>query len=132
MKNIIDRSEKNILKSSEILITSLGWIYLIGQITQLVLTVILWGLGTFYLGETILSDPSTIYIFVFTTFVAIIWITLSMWWGNYNFKKFAHLNRRTFPQDTTAEEVSFVTKLNVSEILKLQNQKEIILEKTIV
>ncbi|MDF2590966.1 MAG: pgaD [Clostridia bacterium] len=53
-------------------------------------------------------------------------------WGAYNYRKYAHLNRRTFPKDVTSSGIDSHFGLHPFEVLEMQNSKITVLEKTIV
>lgn len=129
---IIDGKQKNMTKMSEIIITIMGWIYVLGQLMQLITTILLWLFGMFYLKETVFSDSKTLFTFFFTIIIALIWVIMSMLWGRYNYKKYAHLKRRTFPKDTTVNDIGNLLNLDVEIIKDMQNTKNIVLEETIV
>lgn len=130
--NIIDGKQKKTTKMSEKIITTMGWIYVLGQLIQLIITIILWLFGMFYLKETVFSDSKTLFTLFFTIIVALIWLIVSILWGRYNYKKYAHLKRRTFPKDTTINDISNLLDLDVKIIEEMQNTKNIVLEETIV
>lgn len=75
---------------------------------------------------------TTIHTFIITLVIAISGLILMYFWGGYNYKRYAHLRRRKFPKDVTKGEIERYFNLPSSTIEKMQNDKIIILEKTIV
>lgn len=133
--NIIDGLQKRIIKILEKLITTIGWLFMLGYIFQILLSVVLWlfNLSNFYHKLFILDNiQTTIHILMITVAIAMCAFILMYFWGEYNYKRYAHLNRRKFPQDVTNDEIELYFGLSSSLVEKMQNDKVIILEKTIV
>lgn len=141
--NIIDGLQKKSIRILEILVTSIGWLimlyYIIKTILSIILGILLFiifrslNLSNFYNKLFTLGDViTTIYTFIITIVIAGIGFILMYFWGRYNYKRYAHLRRRKFPKDVTKDEVKLYFNLPSLTIEKMQNDKIIILEKTIV
>jgi len=133
--NIIDGLQKKTIRRLEILITTIGWLVMLFYIIQTLLSIVVWSfnLSNFYNKLFTSSDVSTtIHTFIITIFIASGSFILMYFWGKYNYKKYAHLRRRKFPKVVTNDEIESYFNLPSSTIEKMQNDKIIILEKTIV
>lgn len=133
--NIIDGMQKKAIRIVERIITIIGWIFMLGYIFQILLSIILWifNLSNFYNELFILDNiKTTIHTFIITVTIAIGVLVLIYSWGKYNYKKYAHLKRRKFPDDVTNDKIAIYFDLPLSLIKKMQNDKIIVLEKTIV
>lgn len=133
--NIIDGLQKRTIKILEKLITTIGWLFMLGYIFQILLSIVCWlfNLSNFYHKLFVLDNiQTTIHILTITVAIAICIFILIYFWGKYNYKRYAHLNRRKFPQDVTNDEIELYFGLSSSLVEKMQNDKVIILEKTIV
>lgn len=133
--NIIDGLQKRSIKIIEKVVTVIGWLLMLGYIFQIVLSILLWSfnLSNFYNELFVLDNlRATINTFLITASISVGVFILIFFWGKYNFKKYAHLRRRKFPEDTTIEKVAEHFDLPISLIEEMQNDKVIELEKTIV
>ncbi|EKQ54363.1 MULTISPECIES: poly-beta-1,6-N-acetyl-D-glucosamine biosynthesis protein PgaD [unclassified Clostridium] len=141
--NIIDGLQKKGIRILEILITTVGWLimlyYIIQTLSSMIflslLYIVFWSfnLPNFYNKLFTLSDVSiTMYTFMITIVIASSSFILIYFWGKYNYKRYAHLRRRKFPKAVTEEEIERYFNLPSSTIEKMQNDKIIILDKTIV
>ncbi len=133
--NIIDGFQKKTIKRLEQIITTLGWIIMLGYIIQSLLSILLWlfNLSNFYNKLFILDNvQATIRVFIITIIFSFFFSIIIYLWQKYNYKKFAHLRRRTFPQNVTTNEIELYFDLPPSLVEKMQNDNIIILEKTIV
>jgi poly-beta-1,6-N-acetyl-D-glucosamine biosynthesis protein PgaD len=133
--NIIDGLQNKIVKKIEKLITTIGWLIMLGYVLQTVLSIIFWifNLSNFYHKLFIFGNIEiTVHTFLITFTIAICIFLLLYLWGRYNYKRYAHINRRTFPKDVTSDEIALYFGLKSSLVEKMQNDKIIILEKTIV
>jgi poly-beta-1,6-N-acetyl-D-glucosamine biosynthesis protein PgaD len=141
--NIIDGLQKKSIRILEILITTIGWLIMLYYIIQTLLSIILfsllytvlWSLNLpdFYNKLSSLDDVSAlIHIFIITIVIAGSFFILMYFWGRYNYKRYAHLRRRKFPKDVTQEEIEIYFNLPSLLVEKMQNDKIIILENTIV
>ena len=74
----------------------------------------------------------TIHILIYTFIIAIFVFILITVWSKYNNKRYGHLNRRTFPKNITNEDIVNYFGIGIAIIEQMQNDKVIILEKTIV
>lgn len=133
--NIIDGFQKKYIKKFERLITISGWFLIVFYMIQIVLSILLWkfNLSNFY--NKLLVFPnvkSTITTFIITAGISILAFIVMLLWGRYNYKRYAYLNRRKFPKDVTSQEIALHFNLPVEVIEKMQNDRIIELEKTIV
>ena len=133
--NIIDGLQKKTIRRLEILITTIGWLVMLFYIIQTLLSIVVWSfnLSDFYNKLFTSSNVSTtIHTFIITIVIASGNFILMYFWGKYNYKRYAHLRRRKFPQIVTNDEIERYFNLPSSTIEKMQYDKIIILEKTIV
>jgi poly-beta-1,6-N-acetyl-D-glucosamine biosynthesis protein PgaD len=141
--NIIDGLQKKSIRILEILITTIGWLIMVYYIIKTLFSIAFWLLlskvflslnsSNFYNKLFTLSDViTTIHTFIITLVIASIGLILMYFWGRYNYKRYSHLRRRKFPKNVTKNEVERYFNLPSSTIEKMQNDKIIILEKTIV
>ena len=133
--NIIDGLQKKTIRRLEILITTIGWLVMLFYIIQTLLSIVVWSfnLSNFY-NELFTSSnvSTTIQTFIITIVITIGSFILMYLWGKYNYKRYAHLRRRKFPKTVTNDEIERYFNLPSSTIEKMQYDKIIILEKTIV
>lgn len=133
--NIIDGLQKKTFIKLERLVTTIGWLVMLGYVTQILFSIVIWlfNLSNFY---NKLFTPSnintTIRTFAITIAIAGGGFIVAYLWGKYNYKRYAHLRRRKFPKDVTNNEIELYFNLQSSLVEKMQNDKIIILEKTIV
>jgi poly-beta-1,6-N-acetyl-D-glucosamine biosynthesis protein PgaD len=133
--NIIDGLQKKAAKRLERLITGIGWLIMLGYILQIVFSIALWlfNITNFY---SKLFSINNIYItirtFVITAAISICIVLVLYLWGKYNYKKYAHLTRRGFPKNVSNNEIETYFGLASCLIEKMQNDKVIVLEKTII
>jgi poly-beta-1,6-N-acetyl-D-glucosamine biosynthesis protein PgaD len=133
--NIIDGLQKKTIRRLEILITTIGWLVMLFYIIQTLLSIVVWSfnLSNFYNKLFTSSNVSTtIQTFIITIVITIGSFILMYFWGKYNYKRYAHLRRRKFPKTVTNDEIERYFNLPSSTIEKMQYDKIIILEKTIV
>lgn len=134
-ENIIDGKQKRKFKIIENFFSLFGWTLMLGYLIQIVASLIVWGfsLSNFYTELFMIRNiEKTIRIILITVLISVILFIVMYIWGKYNFNKFAHLRRRKFPKDTTPNDLAEYFNLPIDEILKMQNDKKIELEKTIV
>lgn len=141
--NIIDGSQKKSIRILEILITTIGWLimlyYIIITLFSIAFSLLLskvflsLNLSDFY-NKLFTSKAiiTTIHTFIITIVIAGSDFILIFFWGRYNYKRYSHLRRRKFPKNVTKDEVEHYFNLPSSTIEQMQNDKIIILEKTIV
>ena len=91
------------------------------------MTVICWILMLSFIFKTL-----TIHILVSTFIISMAIFILITIWSKYNHKRYAHLNRRTFPKDVVNDDIELYFGIGIDIIEKMQNNKVIILKKTIV
>lgn len=134
-ENIIDGKQKRKFKIIENFFSLFGWTLMLGYLIQIVASLIVWGfsLSNFYTELFMIKNiEKTIRIILITVLISVILFIVMYIWGKYNFNKFAHLRRRKFPKDTTPDDLAEYFNLPIDEIAKMQNDKKIELEKTIV
>jgi poly-beta-1,6-N-acetyl-D-glucosamine biosynthesis protein PgaD len=79
------------------------------------------------------GDPKKILqTLLITIGIAILAALVLSLWGSYNYRKYAHLNRRTFPKDVTSSKIDGHFGLHPFQVLEMQSSKITVLEKTIV
>lgn len=134
-KNIIDGKQNKKIKFIEAIISAFGWMFMLGYLIQIIISLIVWifSLSNFY-GKLFMINKiqNTIRVMLITVLISIIIFIVIFAWGKYNYNRYAHLTRRQFPKDTTQDEVAEYFNLPINEILKMQNDKRIELEETIV
>lgn len=133
--NIIDGLQKRTIKILERLITTIGWLIMLVYTFQTLSSIVLWlfNLTYFYRKLFVLDNiQTTIRIFLITVAIAMCIFILMYSWEKYNYKRYAPLNRRKFPKNVTNDEIKLYFGLPSSLVEKMQNDKVIILEKTIV
>jgi poly-beta-1,6-N-acetyl-D-glucosamine biosynthesis protein PgaD len=134
-ENIIDGKQKKKFKIIEWIFSVFGWSLMLGYLIQIIASLIVWGfsLSNFYDKLFMIGNlENTIRIILATILISLILFIVMYGWGKYNFKRFAHLRRRKFPDDIKPEELAKYFNLPVEEIKKMQNDKKIELEKTII
>ena len=132
--SIIDGRQKRKWKIVELFATFFGWLVMLGLIVQIVLSLILWAFnGAYFYKEFILLGKidDSIFIFSITTLTALIGFIVMYFWGKYNFSKYGHLDRRSFPKTVTSEDLANHFNLSISEVEKFRSDKRIVLERNI-
>ena len=133
--NIIDGFQKKYIRIIEKFITVIGWLFMLGYIVQIILSLLIWifNLSNFYKQLFILgSIYRTINTLLITIMISFLGFLIMYGWGRYNFKRYAHLKRRRFPDYITIEGLAKYFNLSLEVVETMQNDKIIILEKTIV
>lgn len=133
--NIIDGFQKKYIRIIEKFITVIGWLFMLGYIVQIILSLLIWifNLSNFYKQLFILgSIYRTINTLLITIVISFLGFLIMYGWGRYNFKRYAHLKRRRFPDYITIEGLAKYFNLSLEVVETMQNDKIIILEKTIV
>lgn len=133
--NIVDGYQKKSIKLIERFVTAAGWILMLVYFIQVSLSVGLWAfnLSNFYRKLFILPDIiTTINTLMITLVISILAFLIIFFWGRYNFKKYAHLNRRRFPKTVASEDIAEYFNLSPVVVEDMGNSKRIHLEKTIV
>jgi poly-beta-1,6-N-acetyl-D-glucosamine biosynthesis protein PgaD len=133
--NIIDGLQKKHFKFLERLITIIGWLLALGYMFQIILCLLLWffNLSNFYRKLFVLgSIKATLITMVITVIISISSFMILYLWSFYNYKRFAHLRRRKFPREVTVEDITDYFHLEPNLVIKMQGEKIIELDKTIV
>lgn len=133
--NIIDGLQKKTIRIIEVIVTTMGWLLMLGYIVQIILSIILWvfNLSNFYYFSFIFHNiETTIRTIVITLLISVCVFMLIYLWGKYNYKRYAHLTRRKFPENVTKDKIATYFDLPLSLVEKMQNDKVIVIEKTIV
>lgn len=134
-ENIVDGKQKKKFKFFEVIFSLFGWILMLGNLIQIVASLIIWifGLSNIYEQLFMINNiENTIRIILITVIISIIVFIIMLIWGKYNYNRYAHLRRRKFPKYTTSEEIAEYFNLSLDKIQSMQNDKIIELEKTIV
>lgn len=132
---IIDGRQKRITRFFESLVTTLGWLYVVSFLTQVILSLLLWYFNVSVFVNELLLFPhllDTIRVFGITLAIAVCSFMVLYLWGKYNFNKYGKLNRRQFPPKVEAQDVSNYFGISIEKIEKYQNSKWVELDKTIV
>lgn len=61
-------------------------------------------------------------VILFTIIIVVISFLGLTIWGNYNKKRYGHLSRRTFPNQTDLDEIAAFYSISSSEVLQLQEE----------
>lgn len=133
--NIIDGFQKKYIRVIEKFITVIGWLFMLGYIVQIILSLLIWifNSSNFYKQLFILgSIYRTINTLIITIVISLLGFLIMYGWGRYNFKRYAHLKRRKFPDYITIEGIAEYFNLSLEVVESMQNDRIIILEKTIV
>ncbi|MFC4802128.1 poly-beta-1,6-N-acetyl-D-glucosamine biosynthesis protein PgaD [Neobacillus sp. GCM10023253] len=116
---IIHFNRSKARKCLDILLTILGWLFLL---IFLYYFIIHFG-SEFSLRFYWLSISNANAIVNFTILYSVL-ITLSLlWWSTYNKWKYGSLNRRTFPEPAHNHEIASYFQLTEEEIERVQNDK---------
>jgi poly-beta-1,6-N-acetyl-D-glucosamine biosynthesis protein PgaD len=132
--NIIDGLQKKKLKIVERIVTTICWLITIGYVSYTFLSAILYffNIPDFYHKLFGFSNIyTTLRTLGITVCIAIGILLLLYVWGKYNYKKYAHLSRRTFPKEVTNKELEDYLGVPSSIIEKMKKDKIVVLEKTI-
>lgn len=133
--NIIDGLQKRGIRIIEGIVTTMGWLLMLGYIVQIILSIILWvfNLSNFYYTLFVFNNiKTTIHTIIITVVIAIGVFVLMYFWGRYNYKRYAHLKRRKFPENVTNDKIATYFGLPLPLVEKMQNDKIIVIEETIV
>lgn len=98
----------------------------IKKLIEDVITILLW-IGFLYSANHYIN----IELFINTLYIAIVSFIIMIGWKMYNIKRFGGLKRRTYPKDTTIEELVEFFKISEDKIREMQNSKIIVLEKNL-
>jgi poly-beta-1,6-N-acetyl-D-glucosamine biosynthesis protein PgaD len=118
---LIQKKNSILIKTFEIILTGLGWIFLILFLLILVSNV-KWKLNG---SMDSLSLVNSITIILFTVATSIISFLGLYFWGIFNKKRYGLLNRRTFPKSTETLEIATYYSMSQSDVLKLQHENYI-------
>jgi len=103
----------------EIVLTAFGWLFLLVFLYVLGTTMKWTPSGKLY---SLTLANANIIIFIGISVVAMSFIGLILW-GEYNKRRFGQLQRRTFPESTTLNEMADYYSLKTDEVLQLQEKK---------
>lgn len=132
---IIDGFQKKHIKLFEKFITTTGWIAMIIYILQIILSLLFWifNINLFYKKLFIFSIfENTVHTLLITVILFIIASVSIVLWGKYNYKKYAHLNRRKFPKTVTMDDTIKYFSLPDYIVEDMKNNKKTKLKNTIV
>ena len=113
--NIVDGFQKKYIYGVEKLIMATGWFFMLWYLVQIVLSLLLWtfNLSNIYQKLFMFGNVKATISTLFITIVSSIFIFVIIHgWGRYNFKKYAHLRRRKFPEGVSVEEIVEFFKLS--------------------
>lgn len=134
-EHIIDHRQKKWKKVIEVILTVLGWTYILVYLVYVIYGIIALKLGLPLLeigmySRGMLAETERM---LFILFVGTLIITLYMiCWRQYNFRRFGKKDRRRFPRNVTDEDIAEYFKLEVSEVRSLRGQKVIEFEENII
>lgn len=123
------------MKVIEKFMTGLGWFLMLSYILQIILSLLVWAfnLSNFYKKLIIMNNiTNTIKTLIITGVISLLGFLIMYGWGRYNYNKYAHLRRRKFSEDITVKEIISYFNLPLEVVETMQNNKLIVLEKTIV
>lgn len=133
--NIVDGRQKKSMKVIERFVTAAGWTIMSFYFAQVTLSLVLWAfnLSNFYHSLFIIPNlKGTLNILGITLLISLLAFLIIYLWGRYNFRRYAHLNRRKFPNDVTPKDIIEHFDLSPEIVEEMQNGKRIQLKKTIV
>lgn len=105
----------------ESLCTALGWLFLISFIYVLGTNMNIEFNSKFYSLSLVNANA----VITFTLIILALSLVVLSLWGNYNKKRYGTLNRRTFPDPTSMEEIGRYYSLTSSEVKELQEKRYI-------
>ncbi|RYD02011.1 hypothetical protein N752_26525 [Desulforamulus aquiferis] len=91
---IIDGRQRGVLKVLESLVTTLGWLYIVVFLTQIILSLLLWYFNLSFIVNELVIFPhilDTIKVFAITLFIAGCSFMILYLWGKYNIRKYGGL-----------------------------------------
>lgn len=106
---IIDGRQTKGKRIFEYFITVAGWIYIFGFLTQVIISILLWGVGIHYLRKFIISNEyftQTVHLFLFTVELSVAMLCLTLYWSYYNKFRYGKLRRRKPPIDVSIDEIA--------------------------
>ena len=112
-----------------------GWLVMLVYIIQIILSLLLWAfnLSNFYKKLIIVgSIKTTLYTLLITILISVFAFLILVGWGRYNYKRYAHLERRRFPDDVTLDDLVQYFNLPSEIIENMRNNKIIVLDRTII
>jgi poly-beta-1,6-N-acetyl-D-glucosamine biosynthesis protein PgaD len=132
---IIDGRQKKGTKKFEILLTWVGWSYMIGAFLQITATLAMWVFNVSFEADNLFNIDNIYYTLRVTTItlgVAIISFLILFLWSEYNYKRYSKLKRRRFSGIATNEELASYFKIELRQIEEMQQSKYVEFDKTIV
>jgi poly-beta-1,6-N-acetyl-D-glucosamine biosynthesis protein PgaD len=133
--SIIDGRQKKKWRIAEMVVTIFGWFVLLGFTLQIILSILLWFFNLSYIYNELIilgSVEDSIFIFTVTIIISLCSFAFLYFWGHYNFRKYGHLDRRSFPKSVTSEELAVYFSMPVSEVERFTKEKLLTLEENII
>lgn len=125
--NIIDGLQKKHVKIAEKMFTTAAWAIMLIYIIQVILSILLWifNLSNFYHKLFILGNIKNTISTLAATIIFSLSALIAMYiWGKYNFRRYAGLNRRKFPENVSACEIADYFELPISLVEQMQKDRE--------
>ncbi|MFE8695772.1 poly-beta-1,6-N-acetyl-D-glucosamine biosynthesis protein PgaD [Cytobacillus sp. FJAT-53684] len=115
---LVQNKPSRIRKIVGMVITALGWLFL------LLFLIVLGSSMSFEWNSQFfkLSFANMNAIILFTCLIIVLSFLGLHLWGKYNKRRYGHLNRRTFPNQTDLDEIAKYYSISSSEILQLQEE----------
>lgn len=98
----------------------------IKKLAENIVTILLW-IGFLYSAEKYIE----INLVIKTLYTAVVSFIIMIGWKVYNLKRFGKLKRRTYPENTTINDLVEFFKINEDRIKEIQNSKVIVLEENL-
>ena len=133
--DIIDGRQKKIKRFFEIILSIIGWLYIVVYVVYIIYGMIAKFFGLTVIKIGIYNDHmiiETMSYFKILLIVILISTIVINFWRFYNAKRFGKLERRSFPQDSNNKELAKYFNIDESVIIRMQNEKIITLENNIV
>jgi poly-beta-1,6-N-acetyl-D-glucosamine biosynthesis protein PgaD len=132
---IIDGRQKKGKKRFEMLLTWVGWSYMITAFVQIASTLTMWAFNLFFGIDYLFNIENinyTVRVTGITLVIAIFSFLILFLWSEYNYKRYSKLKRRKFSGEATNEELAAFFKVDIKQIEEMQQSKYIEFDKTIV
>lgn len=132
---IIDGRQKKGKKGLEMLVTIMGWTYMLSAMTQISFTLLMWVVNIFFASNQLLLQndmDKTVKVISVTIATAIFSFIILFYWSEYNYRRFGRLRRRRFASPVSNEELASFFNITEEQIQQMQQSKWTELDKTIV
>ncbi|MGM0877115.1 MAG: poly-beta-1,6-N-acetyl-D-glucosamine biosynthesis protein PgaD [Bacillota bacterium] len=114
---IIKIKQNKVRNIIDLLLTILGWIFLLTFLYQLIMNFDV--KISYRFSSLTLANTNAIVLFTCITLAAS--TSLLLWWGYFNKKKYGSLNRRSFPLPTKNKEIAEFFEITHHEVLEIQD-----------